>query len=211
MAPIKCGSCKEYHGTVTEVRACCARATDPPKLAAPNEDLWSSGCVTPADKPLLAALYRATPTRSEQRLATALRRRGIPFRAQEVIDGWIVDLYVPNASLVVEVDGRSHQTRHARDALRDEVMRANHYTVLRVPAWRVFRNIQGVVDDIAREIEAVQQKRAHRRQQAAAERQQKLDTEPSSHRLSECRHGELRLLCPHCRIIDQYVWTERDR
>jgi very-short-patch-repair endonuclease len=63
--------------------------------------------------------------------------------------GWYVDFYNPDAKVVIEVDGAHHAERMLEDNRRDEVMRANRFTVLRVPAWRVFNDEAAVVREIA--------------------------------------------------------------
>lgn len=78
------------------------------------------------DKQEFAAWLRANPTDAEKRLREALKRfrrlTGMKFRRQEVILGWIVDFYIPEAKLVIEVDGADHDERKREDAYRAHVM-----------------------------------------------------------------------------------------
>jgi very-short-patch-repair endonuclease len=73
---------------------------------------------------------------------------GVKFRRQHPLGaGYIADFYAHVAALVVEVDGGVHQRplAAASDALRDRVLEAHGLRVLRVPAWRVERDLAGVV------------------------------------------------------------------
>jgi very-short-patch-repair endonuclease len=76
---------------------------------------------------------------------------GTRVRRQHPIGSYIVDFYVPQARLVVEVDGESHNRGELpeRDERRDQYLRDNGYRVLRVMAVDVLRNIQSVVDAIS--------------------------------------------------------------
>ena len=51
---------------------------------------------------------RANPTSTEELLTGALRRRlMLSIETQANILGWTVDVYIPAARLVVEIDGRA--------------------------------------------------------------------------------------------------------
>ena len=91
-------------------------------------------------KAMAAEEMRANPTPTEQLLTGALRRRPtVSIEPQANILGWTVDVYIPAARLVIEIDGRSHVGREAEDGRRDEQMRAERYTVVRVSASDVQR------------------------------------------------------------------------
>ena len=64
---------------------------------------------------------RANPTEPERILWTILRGRnlaGLKFRRQHPIEPYIVDFYCAEASLVIELDGQSHDDRKAYDDQR---------------------------------------------------------------------------------------------
>lgn len=75
------------------------------------------------------------PTQAERALQIALA--GLPFEdrivfvAQKVIRGFIVDLLIPDARLIVEVDGPYHQFRKRYDAKRDRILKAAGYRIVR--------------------------------------------------------------------------------
>lgn len=94
---------------------------------------------------------RRRPTAAESALWERLREgrlEGFSFKRETEILGWYADFYCAAARLVVEVDGKEHALRRLEDNRRDETMRANHYRVLRIPAWRVFRDLDAVVEQV---------------------------------------------------------------
>ena len=114
------------------------------------------------EKRVAANDRRRNPTPSEQMLWERLEGKkllGFGFVRERKIKGWWADFYCAAAKLVIEVDGGIHETRKAQDVLRDEVMGADLYKVLRVPAWRVFTEIDSVVEEIARHLDNVPARR----------------------------------------------------
>lgn len=91
---------------------------------------------------------RRAPTASERILWEALRhgRLGVRFRRQVVLGRFIVDFFAPSVRLAVEVDGSAHAGRGEYDRLRDRGLAELGVRTLRVPAWRVERDIAGVVE-----------------------------------------------------------------
>jgi very-short-patch-repair endonuclease len=87
------------------------------------------------------------------------------FRRQQPIGSVIVDFFCPAARLAVEIDGSTHwdDEKRARDEARDEWMRREGITVLRIPASAVYRDAAAVADGIflrADELLAVAARRA---------------------------------------------------
>ena len=170
MAPgrISCAYCGGNHTSAAEVRACFERrkAEAGRASSSPRPVLW---------KAIAAEEMRAKPTPTEERLTRALQRRlAFSIEPQANILGWTVDVYVPAARLVIEIDGRSHIGREAEDDRRDEQMRAERYTVVRVSA----SDIQHDVDSVVRRIEALIPP-------VAKEEQQRLDEEATVLRRDE--------------------------
>lgn len=78
---------------------------------------------------------RRRPTPEEQVLWEALRNnrlRGLHFRRQQIIDGFIVDFYCHGAGLVVEVDGVGHARQAEYDQERDRILAARGLQIMRV-------------------------------------------------------------------------------
>lgn len=91
-----------------------------------------------------ARFMRFNPTASEALLFSALRgkRLGVSFRRQQVIGSHIVDLLARKAKLVVEVDGDVyHDQRTAADAARERKLVRAGYTVLRIPASLIEKDL----------------------------------------------------------------------
>ena len=76
---------------------------------------------------------------------------GVKVRRQHPIGPYVVDFYVREAGLVIEIDGEAHDRGHhpSRDERRDAFLTNNGYRVLRIPAADVLRNIDGVLEGIA--------------------------------------------------------------
>ena len=104
-----------------------------------------------------AHAMRFHPTPSERLLWSAIRgqRLGVVFRRQQIIGQHIVDFLAQRIALVVEIDGDAyHATRVAADAARAKKLTRAGYTVLRIPASLVERDLAHTVvliqDAIAR-------------------------------------------------------------
>lgn len=70
---------------------------------------------------------------------------GVNFYAQRIMLGYIADFYCPKARLVVEVDGRCHESRRAYDAHRDLAMKLVGILTMRFTATEVMNNLPAVV------------------------------------------------------------------
>jgi len=105
-----------------------------------------------------ARRLRNEMTDAEQFLWSRLRRKqilGVPFYRQKPLGNFIVEFYAPQAKLVVEVDGSQHTDvdHAARDAERDEYLRAQGLRVLRFSNAQVIREIEAVMEAIYRTVE----------------------------------------------------------
>jgi very-short-patch-repair endonuclease len=72
------------------------------------------------------------------------------FRRQQIIAGFIVDFYCHAANLIIEVDGPIHLTNKQRDIERDAILQAMGLIMLRFTNDEVNRNLDGVVNEIAK-------------------------------------------------------------
>ena len=91
----------------------------------------------------------AHPTASEALLFSALRgkRLGVSFRRQQVVGGHIVDFLARKAKLIIEVDGDLyHAQRTSADAARERKLVRAGYTVVRLQASLVERNLPRAVE-----------------------------------------------------------------
>ena len=93
-------------------------------------------------------------TKAHMRLILRLGREGISYFSEHIVDcggdgQFKVDtLVLP--FLVVENDGDSHkrESRRRKDEWKDSVLEKHGYTVLRFTDWRVWHDLDGVVDEI---------------------------------------------------------------
>jgi len=90
---------------------------------------------------------RQNGTNSEQILWRVLRGKqlGVTFRRQVPIGPFIVDFLAPSIHLAVKVDGPIHARTVAADTRRDEKLRRLGFTVLRLQAEVVERQLPVVL------------------------------------------------------------------
>jgi very-short-patch-repair endonuclease len=85
-----------------------------------------------------------------------LRDHGFPIRRQFPFRGYYLDFACLSRRVVIEVDGSQHgddrQSEH--DAVRDRILARHGFTVIRVWAGEVRRDLNGVVDRIVLALEA---------------------------------------------------------
>ena len=94
---------------------------------------------TPAERALWAYLSRS--------------QTGAKFSRQMPVGPFFADFLSRELSLVVELDGFSHDVAPERDGPRDAWMAAHGYTVLRFTNDDVRENVEGVAHAIRQEIE----------------------------------------------------------
>jgi len=112
------------------------------------DDRIVTGQHVKAEKLDSAKQLRKEQTPEEDLLWQRLRRsqlRGLHFRRQQVVHGYIADFYCHSADLVIEVDGPVHITRVEEDAYRDEVLRSHGLTVAHVSNADVRADIEAVL------------------------------------------------------------------
>ncbi len=80
-----------------------------------------------------------------------LRRRGIHFRRQVPIDGYIVDFACYHPKIVIEIDGGQHALRFRarRDRIRNSYLCRNGFRVFRFWNNEIDSNIEAVLTLIA--------------------------------------------------------------
>lgn len=106
----------------------------------------------PAEKLPLAQQMRRVPTPAEARLWTHLRAgrlRGLHFRRQQVIDGFIVDFYYHATGLAVELDSAVHQHQADYDAERTRILEERGLHIIRFTNSRVENDCPAVLREIA--------------------------------------------------------------
>jgi very-short-patch-repair endonuclease len=111
--------------------------------------------VLPYNKNLkeLARVLRKNMTDAERRVWSKVRRKQLKefqFYRQKNIGDYIVDFYCPAAKLIVEIDGGQHYSEEniVKDEVRDKFLSDLGFRVLRFSNSDVFKNIEGVVEEI---------------------------------------------------------------
>ncbi|HEY3329975.1 MAG TPA: endonuclease domain-containing protein [Capsulimonadaceae bacterium] len=107
------------------------------------------------EKRVRAREMRVAMTQPEAILWSCLRANGVAgyhFRRQVVIQGFIVDFYCHQVALVIEVDGKVHDSQVAYDRERDDVIRSTGINVLRFTNDEVVNNLSWVLKRIKKDI-----------------------------------------------------------
>ncbi|MDJ0743575.1 MAG: DUF559 domain-containing protein [Xenococcaceae cyanobacterium MO_167.B27] len=86
----------------------------------------------------------------------AKRFKGLKFRRQQIIEGFIVDFYCHSLGLVIEVDGKIHDRQIENDRKRDKILSAKNLYVLRFTNEQVAENIESVLKAITETIENIE-------------------------------------------------------
>ena len=76
------------------------------------------------------------------------KQLGFHFCRQRPIGWYIADFYCEQASLVIEVDGDSHEFKQEYDAKRDEYLKSQGIRTLRFHDLDVKKNIDSVIYEI---------------------------------------------------------------
>jgi very-short-patch-repair endonuclease len=102
-----------------------------------------------------ARALRSSSTPAERLLWRHLRRRGLAgarFRRQHPIESFVVDFYCPQAHLVVEVDGPSHDldAAAAHDERRLRFLEARGLMVLHLSNDDVLHHLAETLDTLRR-------------------------------------------------------------
>ena len=97
---------------------------------------------------------RNNPTEAEAKLWNYLRKKrlgGRKFRRQHSVGSYILDFYCPSERLCVELDGDRHYSNmgYEYDQRRTEFLSRYDIKTCRIENKRVFKNISGVLIEIA--------------------------------------------------------------
>jgi len=104
-----------------------------------------------------ARTLRRNQTEAEKLLWFRIRKKQIKdsqFFRQRPIGSYIVDFYCPKSKLVIEIDGGQHyeEDNIKRDLIRDEHLKKMGFRIMRFTNLDIFKNIDGVLDKIYKEI-----------------------------------------------------------
>jgi leucyl-tRNA synthetase len=98
---------------------------------------------------------RANPTPAESFLWEQLKSKklDIKFRQQHLIDDFIVDFVCLTKLLIIEVDGKIHESQIEKDLERTKILENKGYKVIRFTNEEVIGNIDEIVSKIIIELE----------------------------------------------------------
>lgn len=85
---------------------------------------------------------------SEVILWSKLKRKqflGLDFDRQKIIGNYIVDFYCPSLSLVIEIDGSSHDNKEEYDRIRDEYLKGLGLSVIHILDRDIKNNLESVI------------------------------------------------------------------
>ena len=112
-------------------------------------------------KPRARAL-RNRSTEPELRLWSHLRGsqlEGFKFRRQVAIPPFVADFLCPAKSLIVEIDGWTHEA--AADQRRDALLLARGYVTIRITNTDVMENLDGVLTQILQRLRSLPDRWPH--------------------------------------------------
>lgn len=131
-----------------------ASTQNPPRTGEGNRAKRGGGGGQPLQRPVV---YSARKLRRKMTLPEVLlweqvraNKIGAKFRRQHPIGAYVADFYCAPAQLVIEIDGEAHDRgdRPQRDDARDAMMQDMGYTVLRIAAVDVLKDMNGVLQTI---------------------------------------------------------------
>jgi len=76
------------------------------------------------------------------------KKFGFKVRRQYAHGPYIMDFYIHELSLCIEIDGGGHELRELEDARRSAYMKGNGITTIRIAAKRILEDIDGVVEGL---------------------------------------------------------------
>ena len=84
-----------------------------------------------------------------------LKQLTVTVKRQEIIDYYIVDFYIPQSKIAIEIDGSQHYSKAGieKDRIRDRCLYKHGITVLRYTNKEIHQNFREVCADILKYIE----------------------------------------------------------
>jgi len=97
---------------------------------------------------------RKTPTNAENILWLRLKNKALDFkfRQQHLIDDYIVDFVCLSKNLIVEVDGKIHDSQKEYDEERTKILNQNGFKVIRFTNEQVIEDVEKVLKEIEKEL-----------------------------------------------------------
>jgi very-short-patch-repair endonuclease len=102
-------------------------------------------------KKTFARQLRKDQTKAEKTVWELIRNRkcrGLKFRRQHVIEGFVLDFYCHEARLGIEIDGGIHIKRKDYDLLRQEAIESEGITIIRVTNNEIKKDKRSILNKI---------------------------------------------------------------
>ncbi|MBI2465320.1 endonuclease domain-containing protein [Candidatus Shapirobacteria bacterium] len=99
----------------------------------------------------VARVNRKNPTKAEEKLWIEIlknKQTGYLFLRQKPIYRFIADFYCSELSLIIEVDGDSHDNKKGTDKLRDQWLECIGIKTIRFTNKEVLENIELVIEKL---------------------------------------------------------------
>lgn len=77
----------------------------------------------------------------ERRFAKALRKAKIRFKRNWIIGPYIVDIFIADKNLIIEIDGKDHDSKFEYDSKREGFLRDKGFEVMRVTNQMVLNKL----------------------------------------------------------------------
>ncbi|HOW81627.1 MAG TPA: endonuclease domain-containing protein [Spirochaetota bacterium] len=103
------------------------------------------------NKKIFAQQLRKQSTPEEIKVWKLLRNRkykGLKFRRQHVIDGFIVDFYCHELRLAIEIDGKVHLKQKEYDEFRQYLIEQNNIKFIRITNEEIINNVNILLHQI---------------------------------------------------------------
>ncbi len=109
----------------------------------------------------LARQLRNNSTKAEIKLWTYLKGKqliGHDFHRQKPIDNYIVDFFCSELMLAIELDGYTHSFEEVfrKDEVKEQKLNELGITILRFKDNDVMTNIEGIIEDIKKHMEKIE-------------------------------------------------------
>jgi len=108
-----------------------------------------NGDIVKTIKKIFARQLRKRQTKAEKIVWELIRDRkfkGLKFRRQHVIEGFILDFYCHEIRLGIEVDGSIHLKQKDYDKLRQEIIEAEGIRILRITNRELKERKRSIID-----------------------------------------------------------------
>ncbi|MEO0969286.1 MAG: endonuclease domain-containing protein [Cyanobacteria bacterium J06639_18] len=116
-----------------------------------SKDRWEIPPVLHQRMIEVARQFRKNPTPSEAILWKALRNRkleGRKFRRQQPIGNFIIDFFCASERLIVEIDGKIHESQKDLDQQRQELLESLGLSFVRISSELVETNLPAALEII---------------------------------------------------------------